>query len=136
MPVRRVHKSKSLARKAAELAIAAPQVVAHRVTRLALSGPALSERDRKEFHAMGAEKAEAFSQAWNAMFAQAARSNQSLASAWLRALVSPPGKGAATATHLAAQWQGAALSVLGKGMAPVHRKAVSNARRLARTKLK
>lgn len=136
MPVRRIRKSKSLTRQAAELAIAAPQVMAHRVTRMALSGPVPSERDRKEFHAMGTEKAAAFSQAWRAMFAQAARSNQSLASAWLRALVSPPGNGLATAASLASQWQGAALSVLGQGMAPVHRKAVSNARRLARTKLR
>lgn len=136
MPVRRSRKTQSLARKAAEVAIAAPQVVAHRVTRMALSGPTLSDRDRKEFHAMGAEKAAAFSQAWTAMLAQAARSNQSLASTWLRALMSPPGKGMAAASGLVAQWQGAALSVLGKGMAPVHRKAVANAKRLARTKLR
>jgi len=85
---------------------------------------------------MGAEKAAAFSQAWTAMLAQAARSNQSLASTWLRALMSPPGKGMVTAASLASQWHGAALSVLGEGITPVHRKAVSNARRLARTKLR
>jgi hypothetical protein len=37
---------------------------------------------------------------------------------------------------VAAQVQSAALGVLGKGLAPIHRKAVANARRLARTKLR
>ena len=64
------------------------------------------------------------------------RKPKSLASTLLRALTSPPGKGLSTAASLASQWQGAALSVLGKAMAPVHREAVSNARRLARTKLR
>jgi hypothetical protein len=36
----------------------------------------------------------------------------------------------------AAQWHKAALGVLGKGLTPVHRKAVANAKRLARTKLR
>jgi hypothetical protein len=34
------------------------------------------------------------------------------------------------------QVHGATLGVLGKGLAPVHRKAVANAKRLARTKLR
>ena len=34
------------------------------------------------------------------------------------------------------QVQGAALGVIGKGLEPVHRKAVANARRLSRTKLR
>jgi hypothetical protein len=37
---------------------------------------------------------------------------------------------------VAVQVQGAALGILDKGMAPVHRKAVANAKRLARTKLR
>lgn len=38
--------------------------------------------------------------------------------------------------QVAAQLQGAALAMLGKGIAPMHRKAVANAKRLARTKLR
>jgi hypothetical protein len=48
LPARKPNK-KSLIAKAAELAFAVPQVVAHRVTRMALAGPSLSDRDRKEF---------------------------------------------------------------------------------------
>jgi hypothetical protein len=137
MPARRLRKAQSIARQATDLALAAPQVVAHRVARMAISGPLPSARDRREFERMSAEKTAAFTQAWAAMFAQAARSNQSLASAWLQALMAPPGpKRASSAAALATQWQGAALSVLDKGMAPVRRKAVANARRLARTRLR
>jgi hypothetical protein len=35
-----------------------------------------------------------------------------------------------------AQLQHATLGILGKGLGPVHRKAVANAKRLARTKLR
>ena len=42
-------KSKSITTKAAELAVAVPQVVAHRVAPMAMAGPTLSVRDRKEF---------------------------------------------------------------------------------------
>jgi len=38
--------------------------------------------------------------------------------------------------HAVVQMQNAALGVLGEGMAPVHRKAVANARRLAKTRLR
>ena len=62
MPSRRKHKTKPLIAKVTELAFAAPQVVAHRVTRMAIAGPSLSERDRKEFERMGAEKTAAFSE--------------------------------------------------------------------------
>ena len=40
------------------------------------------------------------------------------------------------AGKIAAQMQGASLGILGKGMAPIHRKATANARRLAGTKLR
>ena len=49
-------KGKSLAMQSAQLAVAVPQVVAHRVTRMAIAGPKLSQRDRKEFALMVAEK--------------------------------------------------------------------------------
>jgi hypothetical protein len=49
--------------QAAELLVAAPQVVAHRLGRMALSGPRPSVNDRREFHRMGAEKVAAFGEA-------------------------------------------------------------------------
>ena len=78
----RRRKSLSLLAKSAELAIAAPQVIAHRVTRIAIAGPTLSARDRKEFHLMVAEKMAGFGEAWSAMVLQTIRANQTVA-VWL-----------------------------------------------------
>lgn len=136
MSIRRTRKTVSLAVKMAELAFAAPQVVAHRVTRMAVAGPILSQRDRKEFKRMSAEKTEAFAESWNAMAMQAFNANQALAASFFRSFWSPSLRGMPSAGAVSAQLQGVALDVLGKGLSPVHRKAVANAKRLGRTKLR
>lgn len=136
MVTRKTRGTHSLAKKAAELAFAVPQVVAHRVTRMALSGPKLSLRDRKEFERMVAEKNAAFGESWDAMAAQAAVANQQLAASFFRSFLAVSQGRKPSAATSAAQLQKAALGVLGKGFAPVHRKAVANAKRLARTKLR
>jgi hypothetical protein len=136
MVIRRTRKSKSLAVKSIELAMAVPQVVAHRVTRMALAGPKLSDRDRKEFQTMIIEKHAAFTQAWGDMAMQAFRANQTLTAFMLGSFFTPFSYKKPSAASVAAQVQHAAIGVLGKGLAPVHRKAISNARRLAKTKLR
>ena len=78
MATRRPLKTPPLARQAAELAVAVPQVIAHRLTRLARAGPAPSARDRQEFRRMGAEKAAAFAESWNAMATRMLEANQTL----------------------------------------------------------
>jgi len=119
MPRRRTHAT--LHRQSAELALAVPQVMAHRLTRLALAGGRPSARDRREFHAMGQEKLVAFWQSW---FAMGWALTQAMQQAWLAML------------------QGARVPlidvqhVVGRGLAPVHRKATANARRLARVPLR
>ncbi|MDQ6618969.1 MAG: hypothetical protein M3Z31_04625 [Pseudomonadota bacterium] len=122
--------------KAAELAFAVPPVVAHRVTRMAIAGPVLSERDRKEFHGMAVEKTAAFAESWNAMAMQTMRANQALGMYLIRSFWSSSRGATLSAQAVAAQMNAAALGILGKGVAPVHRRAVANARRLARTKLR
>lgn len=52
--------------KVAEIAWAAPQVIAYRMFRLMSGGWPPDARDRREYRRMGQEKAEAFSQAWMA----------------------------------------------------------------------
>lgn len=138
MATRPSRKSKSVATRSAELAVAFPQVVAHRVIRMAMSGPTLSERDRKKFQLMVAEMKTAFAEAWQAMAIQSVRANQALATSLFRSFWSwsPSLKGKPSAGKVAAQVQSAALGVFGKGLAPMHCKAVANARRLARTKLR
>jgi aryl-alcohol dehydrogenase-like predicted oxidoreductase len=132
MATHRTRKTPSIARQAAELAVAVPPVIAHRLTRLALAGPAPSARDRKEFQRMGAEKAAAFAESWNAMAQQALETTPTLALSFLRAFWSPARAGTAATRQVSR----AALGMVQKGLAPVHRRAVANAKRLGRTKLK
>ena len=117
----RRRKASSLPLQTAELALAAPQVVAHRLTRMAMAGPVWNARDRREFHGMSNEKVLAFYQSW---FAMGQAVVQAMQKAWLAML------------------QGARVPLLdmsavaGKGLAPIHRRATGNARRLARTRLR
>ncbi len=132
---RRRRPAPPLALQLAEIAWAAPQVVAHRSARLALTGHAPSARDRREFTKMTVEKGEAFVESWSAMWWQGLRAQQSLALAlWQSATAVSPAP--ATARSLAAPFVDATLAVLGQGVAPVHRRAVANARRLRHSRLK
>ena len=135
MSERRASKSRSVARKTTELAVAAPQVVAHRLTQMALAGVTPSARDRKEFRGMGAEKVAAFAESWSAMASEAFRANQKIGLALLASLWSPAA-GRKAAKSVARQANNAVLGIVEKGMAPIHRRAVANAKRLSRTKLK
>ena len=135
MATRRIRKAPPLARQAAELAVAVPPVVAHRLTRLALAGPAPSARDRREFPRMGTEKAAAFAESWDAMARQTLDANQTLASSFLRAFWSPT-RAQASAQSATRQAGRAVTAIVQAGLAPVHRRAVANAKRLSRTKFK
>ena len=129
-------KSRQLATQAAELALAVPQVVSHRVTRMALAGSSLSERDRKEFDLMSSEKTAAFRESWQAMAKQSMSANQALSISFFRTVWSPSFTKKLSVLGMMAQIQNAALGVLSKGVAPVHQRAVANAKRLSRTKLR
>ena len=130
-------KATRLQAQTAQMMHAAPQVVAHRLRRMALAGPQPSERDRREFHRMGAEKLAAFGEAWQAMAWQVLKSNQQLALSMMRTwwpLLDPRVVSKAATLDQATQaWQAATLDILGQGLRPVHRRAVANARRLGRT---
>lgn len=126
--------SKTRARRAtrtavqlAELSVAAPQVIAHRLTRMALSNPATHARDHKEFTGMVMEKQVALLQAGMAMWLEAARWQQTLFMSMLT--------GASALQHHAAA-RSAAARIAGSALDPFHRKAVANAKRLARTRLR
>jgi hypothetical protein len=127
MKSKRPPRAISTAVKLTELGLAAPQVIAHRLTRMALAGPTLSARDHKEFTGMVMEKQAAVAQAWMGMFAEGVRFQQQLALSLLT--------GAKPSQH-AARAKSAASRIASTGLAPFHRKAVANAKRLARTKLR
>ena len=99
-----------------ELALSVPQVFAHRATRMALTGPKLSERDRKEFQIMVNEKHAAFAQAWNDMAMHAFRANQAFTASMLRFFFTPFSYRKPSAAFTAAQVQNAVIGMLGKGL--------------------
>jgi hypothetical protein len=133
MPRRR-NASARLAADAVELSIAAPQVVAARVARMAAAGATPSASDRAELARMGTEKVAALQASCFAMWTEAWRSQAALTQAWMAAMTFP----------FAPQRQRKAVSatvdattrVLSAGLTPVRAKAVANAKRLSRPKKK
>ena len=123
-----------MAAKSVELAFEVPQVVAHRLTRMVVGGTVPTKRDRKEFNTMISEKQIAFSQAWVAMAAETFRLNQSIAASLFGDFLFPRSRTMASSASLSRKMQSAANSIVGKGLAPVHRTAVANAKRLGRSK--
>src|SRR5512146_2241790 len=108
MPYRRVHTPFNLFLKTTQIAWAAPQVIAHRLARMAAAGPILTERDHKEFSLMGTEKLSAFTESWVAMWTHAFQTNITLMTSLLRAFWWPwmPGR---TSPHLAKHMHRASL---------------------------
>jgi hypothetical protein len=121
-----------MARQMAELSFAVPQVVGHRVLRMATAGSNPSARDRKEFALMGNEKIHAFMQSWGAMWVQMVRIQLSMAQG-LAATAWAPFLGRRGSFDVSRHAASAAAQLMAAGLAPVHAKAVANSRRLART---
>ncbi|MCW5660446.1 MAG: hypothetical protein KIT60_22300 [Burkholderiaceae bacterium] len=109
--------------------MAAPQVVMHRLSRMALAGASPTQRDRREFVRMGQEKALAFCQSGAAFWGELLRMQLQMAQAWLVAGwavalgARPKGLPASHSQRAAARAWSAALG-------PLHVTAVANARRL------
>ena len=136
MPRSRRHAGARLGRQARELSLAVPQVIAHRLNRMAASGPLPSRQDQREFTRMGTEKVEAFQQSWVAMTSQAWRMQQEATAAlwqaswtgWSPWVPWSVGTGAAAVdgAWLSHHW----MTLLSAGLEPLHARAVANARRL------
>ncbi len=125
---------KRMATQTAALALAVPQVIAHRVARMATSGANPTSRDRGEFRRMGAEKVAAFGESWNAMAWQMLYANQALTLSLMRSWWSPWFGGRPSLADSMQQVQSAAMGVLNAGIAPVRRRARANAKRLGKTR--
>ena len=133
-----------------EIVVAAPQVIAHRTARMAAAGSSPSARDRKEFTRMSQEKIDAFGESLFAMAAPMFKMHQEFAllamrqwwSTWanpaLLAGASPERIAKAHATFMrklaagatSKQIQDSFSRMVGKGLAPVHKRATANAKRL------
>jgi hypothetical protein len=128
--------------KMAELAVAAPQVIAIRTARMLAAGANPGAVDRAEFSQMSNEKVKAFWESMFGMAAQTAKTNQeylrTAAQSWVRAWVTPwwlgvkPSMAALTFTPTRGQRNRAVSKLVAAGLAPVHKKATANARRLTR----
>jgi len=92
---------------------------------MAAAGHQPSARDRMEFALMGNEKMAAFFESWAAMGWAMVRIQQQLWMSMFGLAMSPLSRHGA---------HRAAMDVLGSGLAPVRRRAVANAKRLARIK--
>jgi len=112
-----------------ELSLAVPEVVARRIMRMALAGSFPSDAYRDEFLRTGTEKVSAFYESWTSMFLAGCRANLQFFSSWpsISAIWLSQGRRARGAAV-----QRAALDVLASGIAPIHRRAVGNAKRLRR----
>lgn len=123
-----------IAKQWAELSFAAPQVVMHRTSRMANAGTELSARDQAEFTRMSSEKIVAFYQSWMAMWTASFTVQFELARTVSSAAMAVATGGQAGAMSTVTATSNAAAKVLSAGLGPVHKKAVANARRLARHK--
>ena len=83
---------------------------------------------------MGSEKISAINEAWGAMAVEAFRANQKMAFSFMQSLWFPWLRPMPSVKSASRQLRNAALGILGEGMAPVRRRAVSNARRLGRSR--
>jgi hypothetical protein len=111
-----------------EISFAAPQVIAHRVARMAQAGPSPGARDQKEFVRMGQEKAEAFVESMWGMGLRIGQAQVAMAASmfaqWLRL--------ASSVTFPTPMWTSAMPSLVATGLRPVHRRVTANARRLGK----
>ena len=121
--------------KAADIAVASPQVVAHRVARMALAGPVLNDRDRKEFTGMVQEKQLAFAQSFMAWNTEILRWQMQWQMQMFGAMVSGNWQSMANRMLSPQPLMAAAERATAKAMEPVRRKAVANAKRLSKTSL-
>ena len=154
--LRHSRSSARLATQAFELSIAAPQVIAYRLARLAFAGLSPSARDRREFARMGTEGAVDL---MNSTFYPRGRGGKPV----VLVEKEPEPKGDAhiaafyeswNAMYLAllranlslalspfqvwwspARGRRTGLTILNHGLAPIRRRATANARRLRRTRI-
>jgi hypothetical protein len=131
MPSNVKHRSERVQQQISEMSWAVPQVVTERLTRMALAGVAPNARDQQEFQKMGAEKVAAFCESWMALGQQMMLSQQEMSLAWVNGFTQWP-SGQWPANHMAKAAQSAAMGMLGAALAPVHSRAIGNARRLAK----
>ncbi len=126
--MKRIDETLRLGRQVAEINAVVPGIVSRRLMRLALAGAVPSHSDRTELSRMSSEKWQAASQSAVAMTAFAMQQQMAMAQSFMHAMWAP--------------WMGMSRSsipvpnpvaaMLSAGLAPYHRIATANARRLGK----
>lgn len=126
-----------------EIGVAAPQVIAWRSHRLAAAGAFPGARDRAEMVRMTQEKAEAWAESAAAVSAALYESWFEISTAsirpwWLAATTTPwdMGKWNTLYSGVARDWARHAPRIAAIGLAPTHRRATANAKRLAAVRVR
>lgn len=123
----RINDTSRLKRQVAEINAVVPDILSRRLTRLAYAGVAPSRSDRSEMSRMSSEKWQAASQSAAAMAAFAMHQQMVMAQAFWQA-VWAPWLGVSSAKRLPST--NPVVGLLSAGIAPYHRIATANARRL------
>lgn len=130
MAYRRRRVARSLPVQLTGLAFSVPQVVTHRLGRIATAGPDPSSVDRDEIYRMTTEKVAAFYESWAAMQVEGMRLSQEL---WLSSLQAAWTPWLAPTGYKRKLRRGTAR-IAAHGLSPISRRASANARRLAKRK--
>ena len=124
----------SLAARSLAISTAAPQVIAHRLSRMALAGANPTAADRRESMQMVTEKMQAFHSGWGAIWTEALAQQASLTQALWMAPWQGPSAWVALATRSVSSTD--LVRLIDAGLTPVHDTAVANAKRLSRRRAK
>lgn len=135
-----LRKQMRMTRQLQQISLAAPQVIAIRLMRMGSAGANPSRRDQNEFTRMWTEKPTAFGHAWWDMWQEACMQQQrwymQAFQLWSQLLTTGKPVSEENMKRFWTQWArqqaNAGLSIGNRGLGPVRRRAVSNARRLAK----
>jgi UDP-N-acetylmuramyl pentapeptide synthase len=117
-----------------ELSLAAPQVIAHRMARMAQHGATPNAHDRAELHRMGAEKVVAFNESAQAMWMEAFGAGMRMSMQWWAQWLSPMAWLRAPRLPSAGAMNEMGAAVLAAGVGPFHKRVRANLKRLSAVK--
>ncbi len=124
--MKRIDETLRLGRQVAEINAVVPGIVSHRIMRMALAGAVPSRSDRTELSRMSSEKWKAASQSAMAMTAFAMQQQMAMAQSFMHAMWAPW----IGMSHSSIPTINPVAGMLSAGLAPYHRIATANARRL------
>jgi len=127
-------KNQSFIDQSIELSTAVPEIVAHRMNEFLNAGVQPSPETQREFMLMWEEKITAFSESWHAAAQETIKINQQLTESLIHHIFTPWWSISSEHHLTPAKINTATQSILDKSMEPIHKQAISNARRINKLK--